>query len=193
MNVEKNYLIAGDLAKLREFQEEAATLLASPLMREGLKVRHQLSYNKEDGVKLTAKLPEMTKRHALLHCARPFLLNNETSGFLSIRNLVSRMFKDSPEVQRKLTDLKTQFQCKDHDGRMGLEKNGEAINNNYHFDLWLNSAEYHRDREKRDELLSVYGNLPKDFAEGVFFSILLEKLRAVFGLKRVIDSLIASD
>ncbi len=70
-----------------------------------------------------------------------------------------------------------------------ITSNGVVLNSDEVLHDWLNSYEYHRDKDKREFIDSLHQMLPLDASKVLFLNLLTEKLQAiqgVAGLARVI-------
>lgn len=177
-------------AILEAFHAEAERLRASKFVQEGQGGSISINLNSKLGLTTKAKPVDVEALSAMLHRARPFLLNDEQVYFYKVLNLMKRRTREYPAFMETLKAIKGQFDLT----RMYKFKIFGSLGNvptspKIVMD-WLNAHEYHRDPKKRDKLEQSLGAFGKDQSgTPVVLFVLVDMIQAVFNLSDCVENL----
>jgi hypothetical protein len=134
---------------------------------------------------VTTRLPDWDDVMAFLHRLRPFVLQDEPTSFFRIHNLLVKNFGHP-----RLTEIVGQyhFLYSGKRQRLGLQfrSNDVLINSEKMLLDWLNSHEYHKNREKKNFIAELHRVMPLDASKVLFLRLLIDKAQAVFALAALI-------
>jgi len=75
---------------LEDFAKYAAEMESNPLIRDGIPVSLNETWTAGEGLKVEAKIPLDEQIDAMLMKLRPFLLENESTNFDKVKNLIGK-------------------------------------------------------------------------------------------------------
>lgn len=172
---------------LVNFDREVDRLAATVLLREG----GQLSLYTDSHGEMAARLPPRPAVAEFLLQLRPFVLNDESTSFNRVANLLCRRMV-SARFRDFVEELKAVFSGERfHDG-IQVKAAGTDVNTEETVKKWLNAYEYHRDQEQQQALETLFPALSKESCEVVFLALLREKATAIIHIGDLIRCLIRS-
>jgi hypothetical protein len=138
----------------------------------------------------TAQLPPEDDIAVFLHRMRPFILDEEPTSFLKVRNILKRRLA-LPAARKYLDHLKDLYSGKDFPMtiEVGTESGTLSLTSDEAIRKWLNASEYHQDSDKQAELQAMYRIFPKESAQVLFLSALLGRAAAIGRMGALIDNL----
>lgn len=149
----------------------------------------KFSWNATSGFAYEGELPGDDVIAAVLHRARPFLLQKERNNFLAAHAVLAKYVRHA-EFRVILKAQRDSFLGKGFQRQLKITASTPTgrkdINSEAVFGEWLNGFEYHRDANKRKAVEGVSGILTTDGVRGLCVSMLLDKLRAIFNLAIII-------
>jgi len=131
------------------------------------------------------QLPHWDDVIVFLHRFRPIGLNDESTSFYRIRNLLAKKLPH-PYLRQMLGQVRDIYSGKAAQGRMKILSNEVVVNSEETLNTWLNAYEYHRDREKQTSLHNLLGLLPMEAAQVLFVGLLSDKALAIAQLATVV-------
>ncbi len=186
-----------DWDRLMIYANEVVDLEQSEVIRRGLRVRIKLSWDAASRqLRYEGDLPSDDEIAALLHRLRPFVLQDETANFYRIVNTLSRYLNDG-NARDFLRLQRDAYSGKSFQRQMRIgwksESTQSVINSDETLVRWLNAHEYHRDKEKQEEIKRYDELLPPGVTRAIFVSMLLDKIKAIGNVAVVIRMLARSD
>lgn len=135
---------------------------------------------------------------AILHCLRPFILNDEPFAFGRMVNLLRRYMRYDGVLE--YTDfLKNIFSGEDPQscvkvvcdilGESGDLEESHVVNSEKMLCIWLNAYEYHRDDDKQKLIEKIDEVLPEGLSRILFQAMIKDKIEAIFRFKGVISGI----
>lgn len=131
--------------------------------------------------------PTSEELFALLHCLRPFILENEIASFHKALNVVGKLFKNVPEITNFLKSLRDEFNGKNlinfyisstEISSIDDIKNATKLNNDKILFLWLNAKEFHQGQKELKSFNELVGGA-EDFVIQNLVIYLLNKISAI--------------
>lgn len=174
-----------EVALLSEFLEEAGSIAEIPVIRAGLDSSLHIAWSKEEGVRIDLSLPPLADLAAVLHKLRPFILKKEPFSFEQICGILGRRI-ESPFVRKLLKQEREIFSGKRMQTQVQLTSQDIVINSEATLMTWLNSHEYHRDREKAADLDRLHQIFPLEVSKSLFVMLLRHKVDAILGLAELV-------
>ena len=177
-----------DTAILEMFLGQQAAIAASPILSAAWSCSVEVSWD-ENGARVETDIPDPDTIGLLLHRMRPFILQSEPASFVVVSSLVGRQVDMQP-VRDLLARLRRDYDGRSFRGTIAIDINEVALNSERTLTKWLNSHEYHRDPEKREDIQQLLDAFPGELARGVFVCMLIEKKRACSNLARLVALLL---
>ncbi len=178
-----------DWNRLLAFAQYADELMSLRSVQEGLHVQIKISYSKSEGFALEGTVPSNDAIAAILHTLRPIVLQKEALSFYRTRNILSN-YLGCPQISRVLDEQRDLFSGKDFQQAVRISSSSAdfdgILNSEDSFQKWLNAFEYHRDNEKREEIEKLCGVLPFEIARAIFLSMLIDKIKAILNIAKII-------
>lgn len=137
-----------------------------------------------------ATLPPADDISAFLHRMRPFILQDESTHFPKIRNLLAH-YLNVPAARKYLGSLRERYTGKAIGLSIRVGDIDLTAENAIH--KWLYAFEYHQDEDKRAELLAMYKIFPETSARALFLCAMLQRASAIGKLGALIDGLSRRD
>ncbi len=166
---------------LQDFVSCVDELVATSVVKDGMKASLRLEGDTTNVVRVSTELPQWEGVQAFLHVFRPILLQNESTNFYKICNVLSKKldhayFRGMIALQREMYTGKSARE------QVQILSNGVPLNSEEVLHQWLNSYEFHRDRDKRKFIDSLHHLLPLDASKAIFLSLLINKAKAAINL-----------
>jgi hypothetical protein len=170
---------------LEEFLACVDEMVKTRLVKDNMVSSLRLEGDESGIVRVAVKLPPWEDVQAFLHVFRPILLKKEATNFYKVCNLISREFSHSyfrglVARQREMYNgkrLQEQFEIKSNDVLL----NSEEV-----LQQWLNSYEFHHDKNKKTVIDSLHQLLPLEASKAIFLSLLTEKARAAINIGLIV-------
>ena len=170
---------------LSQFVQLAEKLVASEFVQSGAGSRLNVQYQKGKGVRFEATVPPEEQISSFLHRLRPFVLNDESTNFGRVSNVLSKHCQGTAAIQL-IKGLKFQFSGKGTQSLVTITSNDVILNSDNALMLWLNAHEYHHDPEKICALEGLHKIIPLEGSIPIFIWLLSEKAHAIVGLASMI-------
>ena len=165
--------------------------MQSDWVRSGGSVSLEINFD-HGALTYDTQLPNAEAVAAVLHWARPLLLQKEPASFVCICGLVGKRLRD-PYITSFLKSVRRGYSSEHSQSILVLKGEGpdpqepakplsRVLNSFPTLLYWLNAHEYHRDQDKQARLEAVTRLLPPDAAKAVFLDTLAEALQAVLRL-----------
>ena len=165
--------------RLDSFATEADRLFQS--VGAGLGVNFRIVYDAATGLTMELdKSMDQDRIALLLHRIRPFVLQNEPhTYFMNVVALLSQRV-ESEAFRMMLARQRELFDGRNFQSMIQIRSNDVAVNSETTLQNWLNSAEYHRDAERRKALERA--NFPQVLLTGSVQFLLIDKVRAILNV-----------
>jgi hypothetical protein len=172
--------------RLEEFSQYADKLLATKFVQEGMPAALKIRWDAISGLKASPQLPLWDDVTVFLHKFRPIGLESEGTNFFKICNFLTKEitnpdFRSMIELYRELYNGK-QFQL-----QFQIQSDEVVLNSEKVLWDWLNSYEYHRNKEKREFIDNLHAVFPLDASKVLFLSLLTDKTRAIAGVAALVQ------
>jgi len=171
---------------LRQYRDQVNDVRETAFYREGGGVRLRMAWTEVDGLSAMVITPSWDDVQLVLHKLRPLILQREPASFHRIKGLIGRHFKDSP-LGGILKSLDDQYSGRRMQSMVRMRSNDSLMNSEEMLFTWLNAHEYHRDGEKARFLETLHRVLPLKWSQGVFVSLIIEKIKAADALSLLCD------
>jgi hypothetical protein len=180
---------AGEWALLQRFGQFADELRSTELVSKPGGLRWSQRFDDEGTRFEILEEPARDSFRALLHAVRPFVLADEETSFGKIRKLLARRL-DDPDFRRYLEREKARFNGT-MPGKIQFVADGVLLNSDEIVRKWLNAYEYHRDRDKAQEIEALHDGeiFPLEMTRMHVVDLVLDKTRAVLELFNAVRSL----
>lgn len=176
-----------DWERLENFLEYTNDLLDTKLVRDGSPASLRISANAEtNSMQISTTLPDWDDVTVFLHKFRPIGLQTEDTYFYKINSLLGQHL-DHPYFQGMIKRQRDIYSGKKQRRVFQIRANNEVLNSEKVLDAWLNSYEYHRDKEKRKFIDSLHSMMPLDASKVMFINLLMEKVEAIYNTAGLIS------
>jgi hypothetical protein len=171
------------------YLENYDRLIESKPLREGIPCSISINYTEEEGVEVSATLPDSDTLSILLHRLRPFILQNEPASFATAIAIVGKRL-DNVQIRQLLSEQRQLYDGRKSQRLMTLTSNDVIVNSEKVLYDWLNAHEYHSDPDKREVVDAIFERMPNDLVRGILISMLVDKTLAVQNLASIIAFLL---
>jgi hypothetical protein len=171
---------------LTDFKEAVRRVIECQMFKNGREIRLSLSATKGRPAALAAEVPPHHEIAELLHCLRPIVLSSEPFSFGRVQKILGLRLKAEP-MRGFLKSVRRKFEGKVMQEHVRITANDLIVNSEKTLMLWLNSHEYHRDPDKREELSRAHAILPLSASQPLFLLLLREKVEAACNLASLIS------
>jgi hypothetical protein len=165
---------------LENFLKYADELFNTQLIQVGGWGELQIKWE-QNSMTVATKLPEWDPVIVFLHKFRPILLQNESTNFYKICNILAKEL-DHPQFRNLLSQYRDLYSGKTMQSGLQIRHNDVLINSEKILLDWLNSHEYHREKEKQEFIDSLHKMIPLDASKIIFLRLLDHKAQGVFNL-----------
>lgn len=175
--------LSGELADvdrelLEVFIECAEEVLATQYIQSGAGGNLNIKWEADSGMQVKTELPLWDDVIVFLHKFRPLLLQNERTNFYKIHNLLARNLSH-PYFRGFLKYQHDLFSGKTEQSMIQIRSNDVLLNSEKVLFDWLNSHEFHREKDKREFIQSLHQMIPLDMSKVIFLRLLSDKAIAV--------------
>jgi len=126
----------------------------------------------------------------VLQRARPFILEGEPTYFHRIANILARRGEDAT-WREFIAHLKAVFSgdilAKGFQITVQTDLVELVVTSERALALFLNAREFHREREKRELIDSLFRVIPEGPARAIFLHLLIDKVNAIGALMRTVE------
>ncbi len=144
-----------EVERLHLFRSEVDTLRQRRLVKDGLYMKSEMSWNAHDQelhIQMT-KYDEEDLR-SYLTALRPFYSDDSDIFVNKIHSILYQMTEDE-HVRRLLARGRARWNEIRQSNGMLIEVNGKILTPEYIYDLWMNGRFFHHDADKRKELTDL--------------------------------------
>jgi hypothetical protein len=182
---QKGFFQADAWNSLNDFVEYADDLINTKFVKDGMPASLKINFEKNSGMAVSTKLPDWNDVTVFLHKFRPIGLEKESTYFYKICSILTKelthsYFRNMVDEQRDIYSgkrMQATFQIRSNDVILNSEK--------VLYD-WLNSYEYHRDKNKRQFIDSLHAILPLDASKVIFLRLLSDKTIAIHNIAALV-------
>lgn len=166
---------------LNDYLEYADDLFKSKLVRKGMPAALNIKWEQNSNIIISSQLPDWDDVTVFLHKFRPIGLQKESTYFYKICSILTKelshpYFRDMIAEQRDIYSGKRSQQS------FKIQSNEVILNSERILYDWLNSYEYHRDKEKRKFIDSLHKTFPEDALKVLFLGLLSDKTQAIHNI-----------
>ena len=170
---------------LNEFLEYAEDLLKTKYVRDGMPAAMNINLGQNSGT-VSTKLPNWDDVIVFLHKFRPIGLQSESTNFYKICNILTKELAH-PHFRNLIDQQRELYSGKRAQTAFTILSNDVVLNSEKVLYDWLNSFEYHRDKEKRQFIESLHQMIPLDASKVLFLSLLADKTVAINNIAALIN------
>ena len=163
---------------LTEYLEYTDDLLKTKFVQEGMPSALKLKWEQDSGMTVSTKLPNWDEVSAFLHKFRPLGLEKESTYFFKICNILTKELTH-PHFRNMVDEQRDIFSGKRTRSAFTISSNDVILNSEKVLNDWLNSYEYHRDKEKRKFVDSLHEMFPLDASKVLFLGLMSDKTQAI--------------
>jgi hypothetical protein len=178
-----------EISLLENYLSNTDKLLELSIVKEGIPTNINGKFTQGNEPLFDVKLPEEEKILSLLHRMRMFILNDQTASYNKITGIISKKFNNAI-VRSIIKNQRAIYDGRNFQGTMQLKSNGKIINSEEILFLWLNSFEYHDDKDKKKQIEKLHKLLPFDVSKAIFLVLLTEKVKAILAIADLVALLI---
>ena len=173
---------------LNEFLEYAEELLKTKYVRDGIPAAMNIELGQNSGT-VSTKLPNWDDVTVFLHKFRPIGLQSESTNFYRICNILNKELAH-PHFRNLIGQQQEVYSGKRAESAFRILSNDVVLNSEKVLYDWLNSFEYHRDKEKRQFIESLHQMLPLDASKVLFLGLLADKVQAINNIAALISVIV---
>lgn len=166
---------------LEEYVQYATELINTQFVKNGMPSSLKLNWDRETGMTATTQLPPWDDVIVFLHKFRPLCLQSERTNFYKIFNLLSREISH-PYFRNLISEEHKTYSGKRLQSQFKMYSNEVLLNSEKLLFDWLNSYEYHRDKEKREFIESLHVVFPLEATQVLFLILLSDKTEAIHNI-----------
>lgn len=170
---------------LKEFLSSVDELQKTRLIQNGMSSSLRLEGDETGAMRVSVKLPPWEDVQAFLHIFRPILLQNEVTSFYKVCNLIAKEFSH-PHFRGMVSYQREMYNGRRLQEQFQMKSNGVLLNSEEVLQQWLNSYEFHRDKDKKRFVDSLHHLLPLEGSKAIFLSLLTEKARAAINVALIV-------
>ncbi|MDP1714010.1 MAG: hypothetical protein Q8L41_04630 [Anaerolineales bacterium] len=163
---------------LNEFLEYADDLLNTEFVKDGMRATLKIKWEQNSSMMVSTQLSDWDAVTVFLHKLRPIWLQDESTNFYKICNLLTKelthpCFRNTVDEQRDI------YSGKRKQATYTIQSNDVVLNSEKVLANWLNSFEYHRDKEKREFIEKLHKIFPLEASKVLFLGLLSDKALAI--------------
>ncbi len=170
---------------LHEFLQCVDELLTTKDVKDGMPASLKINWDKDTELAVATKLPDWEDVMAFLHRFRPIILKDENSNFYKVCNILGKKL-DHSYFRNLIQDQRDAYSGKKMQTMIRVWSDDVLLNSEEVLQDWLNSFEYHRDKEKRTFIESLHAMLPLDASKVIFLSLLSYKMQATVNIAALV-------
>jgi len=174
---------------LEMFLQYANELSQVKFVRSGMQCSLKLKGERGKTVRACVQLPPWDDVTVFLHKLRPLSLQSEPTNFLRVRNILSKNL-ENPHIRHFLLNKRDLFNGKLMQAEITFISNNIIINSEKVLSDWLNSHEYHRDKEKKEFVDSLHKVFPLNISKVFFICLLTDKTQAIFDMAELVRAIL---
>ena len=167
-----------EVSALESFVSAHRRLSTSKPGREGIPWNVNVSHKTGEGTRVAAELPDEDTLSILLHRLRPFILKNEPGSYDKVMRIIGRHIAQQ-DVRNLLKNDRRLYDGRVAQSQLRLMSCGMVVNSENTLQDWLNSHEYHSDRDKRDAVAELLDGPLGELPRALLISMLLDKMCAI--------------
>ena len=186
---QKGSFQADDWNSLCAFLEYADDLINTKFVKDGMPAKLNIKWEQESGMQVLAKLPNWDDVTVFLHKFRPIGLESESTYFNKICSILTKelthpLFRNMVGEQREIYSGKRMHKV------LRIQSDDVVLNSEKVLYDWLNSFEYHRDKEKRQFIKSLHKIFPLDASKVLFLGLLSAKTEAIYNISALVSVIV---
>lgn len=166
---------------LIEYLEYADDLLDTKFVKDGMPAALNIKWERGSDMIVSTKLPNWDDVTVFLHKFRPIGLEKESTYFYKICNILTKELTH-PHLRNMVDEQRDVYSGKRAQLAFKIQSNDVILNSEKVLYDWLNSYEYHRDKEKRKFIESLHEMFPLDGSKVLFLGLLSDKTQAIYNM-----------
>ena len=166
---------------LNDFLEYADDLLNTKFVKSGMQASLNIKWEQGTGIVVSTRLPDWDEVTVFLHKFRPLGLQSEDTNFYKICNILAKELAD-PNFRSMISEQRKMYNGARMQSMFRIQSNDVVLNSEKVLNDWLNSFEYHRDKEKRKFIESLHEMFPLDASKVLFLQLLSDKTQAIYNI-----------
>lgn len=166
---------------LIEFLQYADDLIKTKFVKNGMQAKLNIKGKRDSDIQVLTELPNWDDVTVFLHKFRPIGLESESTFFYKICSILTKELTH-PYFRNMIGEQKEIYSGKKSEKLFRIQSNNVVLNSEKVLYDWLNSYEYHRDKEKRKFIDSLHQMFPLDASKVLFIGLLSDKTRAIYNI-----------
>jgi len=171
--------------RLHEFIQCADDLLNTKYVKSGMPAALNIKFEEGKGMVVSSSLPDWDDVIVFLHKFRPIGLQSEPTNFNKICSVLAKEL-NHPYFRNMIHEEKEKYSGKRMQSMFRIQSNDVVLNSERVLYDWLNSFEYHRDKEKKKFIESLHAMFPLNATKALFIGLLSDKTQAIYSVARLI-------
>jgi hypothetical protein len=178
---------------LSEFLEYADDLMNTKFVKESAPATLNMQWDPDSGVKVQTQLPNWDDVTVFLHKFRPIGLESEGTYFYKICSILGKQLAH-PYVRNLIDEQREIYSGRRAQESFRMQRNDVDLNLDKVLYDWLNSYEYHRDKEKRKFIESLHDEVfSLDASKVIFLGLLSDKTEAIYNIAALVRVVLGKD
>lgn len=166
---------------LIEYTEYVDDLINTKYAQDGMPAALNIKWEQNSRMQFISNLPDWDDVTVFLHKFRPIGLEKESTFFYKICSILTKelthpYFRNIIDVQRDI------YSGKRTQRAYSIQVDDVIVNSEKVLYDWLNSFEYHRDKEKRKFIDSLNEVFPLNASKVLFLGLLSDKMHAIYNI-----------
>jgi len=178
-----------DWIRLEQFTQYADNLFSSSWVKNGFPASLTINWKQGSSTQINTQLPLWDDIIVFLHRLRPFILQNEVTNFYQIANFLHKSI-DQPMLRSYIAEQRDYYSGKMMQNVVRISSNDVLLNSEKVLLDWLNSYEYHRDKNKKAAIDELHQMFPLDASKVLFLQLLNDKAIALHNMTALIRVII---
>jgi hypothetical protein len=174
-----------ELKLLSSFSDFVERIRASTFLTIGIPAISNIRWNEKEGLRFDCSPYEDSHMFELLHVLRPLILEKESASFSSILALLSKKFP-SKNFKNHVRRIREVFEKGEYEAYFQISVGSQPLFDESTFKLWLNSQQYHTDKEKNIAWKRLEESLQSENARGYLITQIQGKVKAIFNLQYIV-------
>jgi hypothetical protein len=166
---------------LGEFLQSADDLMSTKFVKDGMPAKLNIKGDHVSGIQVHTELPNWDDVTVFLHKFRPLGLESESTYFYKICSILTKELTH-PYFRNLIGEQREIYSGKRAQKTFRIQSDDVVLNSEKILYDWLNSYEYHRDKEKRQFIESLHQMIPLDASKVLFIGLLSAKAQAIFNI-----------
>lgn len=174
-----------EITCLENFCRHASELRDTKIVSEGYPQKLNITWTSSSETNIETEDIDAEFISSFLHKLRPLILSREPFSFERISGMIRKKFTGNPGMERQLKIIRHMYATSEFSKYGQITIGGIPIFKEETLKLWLNSSEYHQDKDKKELMRHIEDAFTTAGTKALFVSQLRDKAYAIFKLEEL--------